>query len=71
MSYTTPTLMIRNYAEEKRAKDRMIINYRKLNNNTIFDGYYIPNKVVIFNINSRSLLVLKNGLQNAYIDILK
>ena len=27
----------------------MIISYKKLNDNTIFDGYYIPNKIVIFN----------------------
>jgi len=27
----------------------MVINYKKLNDNTIFDGYYIPNKIVLFN----------------------
>ena len=28
----------------------MVINYKKLNNNnTVFDGYYIPNKTVLFN----------------------
>ena len=26
----------------------MIINYKKLNDNTVFDGYYIPNKTVLF-----------------------
>ena len=25
----------------------MIINYKKLNDNTIFDGYYIPSKTVL------------------------
>ena len=24
-------------------------NYKKLNDNTIFDGYYIPNKTSVFN----------------------
>jgi len=27
----------------------MTINYKKLNDNTIYDGYYIPNKIVLFN----------------------
>jgi len=40
--------MVRNHAEEKRGKARMV-NYLKLNDNTIFDGYYIPNKTVLFN----------------------
>ena len=26
----------------------MIINYKKLNDNTVFDGYCIPNKTVLF-----------------------
>ena len=27
----------------------MVINYKKLNDNTVFDGYYILNKAVLFN----------------------
>ena len=41
--------MIRNHAEEKREKARMIINYEKFNDNTVFDGYYIPNKTILLN----------------------
>jgi len=41
--------MVKNHAEEKRGKARMVINYKRLNNNTIFDGYYISNKTVVFN----------------------
>jgi len=41
--------MERNHAKKKREKARIVINYRKLNDNTLFDGYYIPNKIVIFN----------------------
>ena len=47
--HTSPTFMVRNHVEEKREKVRMLINYKKLNDNTIFDGYYIPNKIVLFN----------------------
>jgi len=42
--------MIRNHAKEKRGRARMVINYKKLNDNTVFGGYYISNKAVIFNI---------------------
>jgi len=41
--------MVRNHAEEKREKVRMIINYKKLNDNTVFDRYYILNKTIFFN----------------------
>ena len=41
--------MVRNHVEEKRGKVRMVINYKKPNDNTIFDAYYIPNKTIIFN----------------------
>jgi len=44
-----PAFMVRNHAEEKRGKVRMVINYKKLNNNTVLNGYYIPNKTVLFN----------------------
>jgi len=27
----------------------MVINYKKFNDNTIFDGYYILNKIIFFN----------------------
>ena len=47
--HTSPAFMIRNHAEEKIGKAKMIINYKKPNNNTVFDGYYISNKTVLFN----------------------
>jgi len=27
----------------------MVINYKKLNHNTFFDGYHTPNRTIIFN----------------------
>ena len=47
--HTSPAFMVRNYSEEKRGKTRMVINYKKLNDNTVFDGYYISNKTILFN----------------------
>jgi len=43
--HTSPSFMVRNHAVEKRGKARMVINYKKLNDNTVFDGYYIPIKL--------------------------
>ena len=48
-SHTSPAFIIRNHAGERRGKARMVINYKKLNDNIVFDGYYIPNKTAIFN----------------------
>jgi hypothetical protein len=36
--------IFRNHAEIVRGKSRMVINYKRLNDNTIDDGYNIPNK---------------------------
>ena len=47
--HTSPAFRVRNHAKEKRGKARMVINYKKLNDNTAFNGYYIPNKIVLFN----------------------
>jgi len=47
--HTYPTFMVRNHTKEKRGKTRIAINYKKLNNKTVFGGYYIPRKIVLFN----------------------
>ena len=41
--------MVQNHAEKNRGKASMVINCTKLNDNIVFDGYYIPNKTVIVN----------------------
>ena len=61
--HTSPAFMVRNHAEEKRGKARMVINYKKLNDNTIFDGCYVPNKTILFQ-NSKSLLVLLKDIMS-------
>ena len=43
-SHISPAFMLRNHAEEKRGKAKMVINYKM----SVFDGYYIPNKTVLF-----------------------
>jgi len=41
--------MVRYHDEEKREKTRIVINCKKLNDNTVFNDYYIPYETVIFN----------------------
>ena len=36
--------MVRNRNEINRNKARMVVNYKQLNDNTVFDGYFLPNK---------------------------
>jgi len=47
-SHTKLAFMVRNHTKDKREKARMVINYKMLNDNTVFDDYYIPNKAILF-----------------------
>ena len=47
--HTSLAFIIRNHVEEKREKSRIVINYKKLNDNIVFGGYYIPNKTTLLN----------------------
>ena len=42
--HSSPAFMVRKHSEIKRGKTRIVINYKEVNKNTKFDGYYIPNK---------------------------
>ena len=37
--HSSPTFMVRNRNEINRNKASMVVNYKQLNDNTIFDGY--------------------------------
>ncbi|KAH9310267.1 hypothetical protein KI387_044212 [Taxus chinensis] len=41
--HSSPAFCVRNHAETLRGKARIVINYKKLNDYTISDGYFIPN----------------------------
>jgi len=41
--------MGKNRTKEKWKNIKMVLNYKKLNSNTVFYGYYIPNKAILFN----------------------
>ena len=42
--HSSPAFMVRNRNEINRNKARMFANYKQLNDNTVFDGYFLPNK---------------------------
>ena len=42
--HRSAAFIVRNHAEEVRGKSRMVINFKRLNDNTIDDAYNIPNK---------------------------
>ena len=42
--HSCPAFIVRNHVEIKIAKVRMVINYKKLNDNTKRYGYFVPNK---------------------------
>ena len=48
--HSSPAFMVRKHSEIKRRKSRMVINYKEVNKNTKFDGYYIPNKGILINL---------------------
>jgi len=47
--HTSPAFMVEIMLKKKRGKARLVIIYKKLNDNTFFDGYYISNKTVLSN----------------------
>jgi len=47
--HSSPAFMVNNHSEQKRGKPRMVINYKRLNEVTVFDGYFLPNKEVLTN----------------------
>ena len=40
----SPAFLVNKHSEHKRGKRRMVINYKKLNDHTIGDGYLLPRK---------------------------
>ena len=49
-AYSSPAFMVVNEAERRRGKARMEINYKKLNQFTKTDNYFLPNKELLINL---------------------
>ena len=48
--HSSHAFMVGKHSEIKRGKTRTMINYKEVNKNTKFDGYYIPNKEILINL---------------------
>ena len=63
--HSSPTFMVRNRNEINKNKARMVVNYKQLNDNTIFDSYFLPNKETLIhktiNCNWHSKFDCKSG----------
>ena len=63
--YNSLAFMVRKHSEIKRGKARKLLNYKEVNKNTKFDGYYIPNKEILINLvrgkNNYSKFFCKSG----------
>ena len=49
-AYSSPAFIVVNEAERRRGETRMAINYKKLNQFTKTDNYFLPNKEVLINL---------------------
>ena len=47
--HRSPAFIVNKRSEQVRGKSRMVIDYRRLNDNTIDDGYDIPDKSELIN----------------------
>lgn len=47
--HRSSTFIVRKHSEIIREKSRMVINYKRFNDNTIDDAYNIPDKTVLIN----------------------
>ena len=45
--HSSSTFMVRNRNKINREKARIVVNYKQLNDNAIFDGYFLPNKEIL------------------------
>ena len=47
--HRSPAFIVSNHSEQKRGKSRMVINYKRLNDNTLRNSYKLPNKDELVN----------------------
>ena len=49
LRHRSAAFIVRNHSEIVREKARMIINYKRLNDNTVMDRYKLPDKTELIN----------------------
>ncbi|GLT29446.1 hypothetical protein SLA2020_043150 [Shorea laevis] len=64
--HSSAAFMVRNHAEIKRGKARMVINYKRLNDNTYEDAYRIPDKDQLINCIQNSEIFSKFDCKSGF-----
>jgi hypothetical protein len=64
--HRSTTFIVRNHSKIVRGKSRMVINYKRLNDNTVDDAYNIPNKQEWINRIQGSKYFSKFGLKAGF-----
>ncbi|XP_043714955.1 uncharacterized protein LOC122663342 [Telopea speciosissima] len=64
--HSCPAFMVRNHAEIKCGKARMVINYKHLNQNILFDGYFIPRKDILIHHAKQASIYSKFDLKSGF-----
>ena len=58
--------IVNKHSEQVRGKSRMVIDYRKLNNNTVDDAYDIPDKTELLNCIQESKIFSKFDCKSGF-----
>jgi len=61
--------MVNNHSEQKHGKRRMAINYKQLNELTVFDSYFLPNKELLINKTLNKKLFSKFDCKSGFYQI--
>lgn len=69
MSKHRSAFMVRNHSEIKRGKARMVINYKRLNDNTEEDSYNLPMKSQLINAIQKAKIFSKFDLKSGFYQI--
>uniref|UniRef100_A0A251RXY7 Putative enzymatic polyprotein n=1 Tax=Helianthus annuus TaxID=4232 RepID=A0A251RXY7_HELAN len=64
--HRSAAFIVRNHSEIKRGKARIVYNYKRLNDNTVDDGYNIPNKDTLLNLIQKKKVFSKFDLKSGY-----
>lgn len=67
--HRSAAFMVRNHSEIKRGKARMVINYKRLNDNTEDDAYNLPDKETLINRIQNSTYYSKFDCKSGYYQI--
>ena len=67
--HKSPAFIVNKHSEQVRGKSRMVIDYHRLNDNTIDDVYDIPDKTELINSIQESKIFSKFDCKSGFLHI--